>query len=91
MVPVIEDGELERLVLMKYGSDAMGSQEFMANVLFDDQYSNDSCKSYYFKKDEVYEGKSWQNEERIRISNYVNSILREAFPSHDHVLIDVSW
>ena len=52
---------------------------------------NDCYKSYYFEDDEEYTGKSWQNEERIRVRNLVNAYLRDILPGHESVLIDVSW
>ena len=72
-------------------NDIMGDEDFMANVLFDDEYNNDSCKRYYFSEDEVYEGHSWQNKERIRICNCVNVMLRDMFPGYEKILVDVSW
>lgn len=89
---VVSDGDLEEALIERFGEDVMGPHnDFMANVLFNDDYNNDSYKSYCFNKDEEYTGKPWQDEEKIRIRNLLNSILREEFPDHDTILVDVSW
>lgn len=91
MMPVVDANELERILIAQYGPNAMGNQDFMANVLFGDEYNNDSYKSYYFQEDEEFTGKFWQDEEKIRIRNCVNSILRDLFPDQERILVDVSW
>ena len=91
MMPVIDADALQEALELQFGPDVMGNEDVMANVLFDDEYGNYSCKRYYFSKDEVYEGHFWQNEERIRICNCVNAMLRDMFPGREVVLIDVSW
>lgn len=91
MMPVIDAEDLREALELQFGPDVMGNEDFMANVLFGDEYNNDSCKRYNFSEDEVYEGHSWQNEERIRICNCVNVMLRDVFPDHHTILVDVSW
>lgn len=91
MMPVIEADALQEALELQFGPAIMGNEDIMAAVLFGDEYSNYSCKRYNFAKDEVYEGHSWQDEERIRICNCVNAMLRDMFPGHDVVLVDVSW
>lgn len=91
MMPVVDVYELEDVLKAQYGPDIMGDNDFLANLMFYDNYCNDCYKSYYFKCDEIYEGKSWQNEEHIRILNCLNSILRDTFPNHERVIVDVSW
>ena len=91
IVPVVAAEELKETLELQFGPDVMGNEDFMANVLFDDFYNNDSCKYYFFSEDEVYEGHSWQNEERIRICNCVNAMLRDMFPGYEKILVDVSW
>lgn len=91
MMPVVDAEDLREVLELRFGPDVMGDEDFMANVLFGDEYNNDSCKRYYFSEDEVYEGKSWQNEERIRICNCVNAMLRDMFPGYERILVDVSW
>lgn len=91
MMPVVDAGDLQDALELQFGPAIMGNEDVMAQVLFDDEYSNYSYKRYNFSKDEVYEGHSWQNEERIRICNCVNAMLRDMFPGHDTILVDVSW
>ena len=91
MMPVVEAYELQRALELQFGPDIMGNQDHMAQVLFDDQYTNDSYKRYNFSEDEVYEGYSWQDEDRIRVCNCVNAMLRDMFPNHKAILVDVSW
>ena len=85
MMPVVDAYELQQALELQFGPDVM------ANVLFDDEYNNYSCKRYCFEKDEVYEGHFWQDEERIRICNCVNAMLRDMFPGRHTILVDVSW
>ena len=91
IIPVVAAEELREALELQFGPNVMGDEDFMANVLFDDEYNNDSYKCYYFSEDEVYEGHSWQNKERIRICNCVNAMLRNIFPGHEKILVDVSW
>ena len=91
MMPVVDAYELPKALDLQFGPEVMGNEDMMANVLFDDEYNNYSCKRYNFSKDEVYEGYSWQNEERIRICNCVNAMLRDMFPDREDILVDVSW
>ena len=88
MRPVIEIYVLEDELKTQFGVDVEGE---LRNILFYEDYTNDCYKSYYFADDEEYTGKSWQNEERIRVRNLVNAYLRDILPGHERVLIDVSW
>ena len=88
MRPVIEIYVLEDELKTRFGVDVEGE---LRNILFYEDYMNDCYKSYYFADDEEYTGKSWQNEERIRVRNLVNAYLRDILPGHERVLIDVSW
>ena len=88
MCPVIEVGVLEDEIKAQFDIDVEGE---LRNILFYEDYMNDCYKSYYFADDEEYTGKSWQNEERIRVRNLVNAYLRDILPGHERVLIDVSW
>ena len=88
MRPVIEIYVLEDELKTQFGVDVEGE---LRNILFYEDYMNDCYKSYYFADDEEYTGKSWQNEERIRVRNLVNAYLRDILPGHERVLIDVSW
>ena len=86
MRPVIEIGVLEEAIYTQFNVDYD-----LRSILFYDDYMNDCYKSYYFADDAEYKGYSWQDEERIRMSNLVNAYLRDILPGHDSVLIDVSW
>lgn len=91
MMPVIEADVLQEALELQFGPAVMGNADVMAQVLFGDEYTNYSLKRYNFFEDEVYEGHPWQNEERIRICNCVNAMLRDMFPGRDTILVDVSW
>ena len=54
-------------------------------------YSNNCYKSYYFADDYEYTGQPWEQEEKIRVTNCVNAILRDLLPGEERILIDVSW
>ena len=88
MYPVIEVGVIENEIKAQFDIDVEGE---LRNILFYEDYMNDCYKSYWFEDDEVYTGKSWQNEEHIRIRNLVNSYLRVILPEYNTVLIDVTW
>ena len=88
MMPVISINDLEAALLAQYDIDWTGE---LASFLFDDSYINDSYKSYWFAEMDEYTGKSWQNEEFIRIGNCIKSILQDALPGYERCLIDVSW
>lgn len=88
MYPVIEVDVLEDEIKTRFGVDV---ENDLRNILFYEDYMNDCYKSYYFEDDEVYTGKSWQNEEHIRIRNLVNAYLRDILPEYNVVLIDVTW
>lgn len=88
MYPVIDVYDLEDELKTQFGVDVEGE---LRDILFYEDYMNDCYKSYYFADDEEYTGKSWQNEERIRIRNLVNAYLRDILPNYERVLIDVSW
>lgn len=86
--PVINISELENEMFLQYGIDCRGE---LASFLFDDNYINDCYKSFYFNELEVFEGKSWQNEEQIRMTNCVKTILQDSLAGYNSCLIDVSW
>ena len=91
MMPVIDSYDLEEAMKLQYGPDFFGENEFIEPILFGEEYSNDIYKFYYFINDEIFEGKSWQNEERIRIRNCINGYLRDILPDCERVLISISW
>ena len=89
MCPVVSVYELERALILQYGANEAFDE--LASFLFNDDYANDSYKSFYFDELDVYEGHPWQDEEEIRITNCVKTFLQDTFPGHDRILIDVSW
>lgn len=87
MMPVVDVSELEDAVNAKFGCEITE----MRNLLFSDNFNNDSYQSFWYGKMEVFEGRSWQNEEQIRLRNLVRTYLQDTIPDHDRVLVDVSW
>ncbi len=90
MCPVVSIYALEEALTAQYGANEVFCGE-LTPFLFGDDFMNDSYKSFYIDELEVYEGKSWQDEEEIRIINCVKTFLQDTFPGHDRILIDVSW
>ena len=87
MMPVVNVDELEDAVNAQFGCEIAE----MRNLLFSDDFSNDSYQSFCYGKMEVFEGRSWQNEEQIHLRNLVRAYLQDTIPDHDRVLVDVSW
>lgn len=87
MMPVVDVSELEDAVNAQFGCEIAE----MRNLLFSDDFNNDSYQSFWYGKMEVFEGRSWQNEEQIRLRNLVRAYLQDTIPDHDRVLVDVSW
>lgn len=91
MMPVIDSYELQEAMKLQYGPDFFGEDGTIEDVLFDVDYSNNTCKYYFYGSDEKYEGKFWQNEEYIRIRNCINGYLRDILPDRNVVLISIVW
>lgn len=91
MMPVVTAKTLYDAVVAQYGPAFSDEVDDIASFLFDDYYQNDSYKSYGFKSFLTYEGHFWEDENQIRLENCVRSVLQDAFPNYDAVLIDVSW
>ena len=87
MMPVVNVDELEDAVNAQFGCEIAE----MRNLLFSDDFSNDSYQSFWYGKMEIFEGRSWQNEEQIRLRNLVRAYLQDTIPDYDRVLVDVSW
>ena len=87
--PVVDIDSLANELRFQFGIDMDGAE--LAEFLFGDDYQNDCYKSFYYDNMEIYEGKSWQNEEHIRIKNCIRSILQDTIPDYVAVLVDVSW
>lgn len=87
MYPVVDCYDLERAVNRQFDCEI----EDISTLLFDNDYNNDSYKSFYFREMETYDGHFWQNEEDIRLRNLVRAYLQDIVPDYDRVLINVSW
>lgn len=87
MMPVVNVDELEDAVNAQFDCEIAE----MRNLLFSNDFSNDSYQSFWYGQMEVFEGRSWQNEEQIRLRNLVRTYLQDTIPDHDRVLVDVSW
>lgn len=87
MRPVIDVDELEDAVNQRFGCEIAE----LANLLFGDEYYNDSYKCLYYDRLEVYRGRAWENEEKIRLRNLVYTYLKEILPDYDSVLVNLSW
>lgn len=87
MYPVVDYNNLKAAVNLQFNTDI----EDICQLLFGDDYMNDSYKRFYFSGMEEYHGYSWENEENIRLRNLVRAYLKDALPDYEYVLIDVSW
>ena len=88
MKPTINISALEDELKLQFDIDIEGE---LAPLLFYDDFMNDCYKNYYFADDYEYTGQPWENEERIRVVNCLNAILRDLLPGEDRILIDISW
>ena len=88
MYPVVDAWDLEHAVNTQFDCNI----ENIRNLLFDDQYYNDSYQLFDFTDMEEYE--DWMDpseEEGIRLRNLVRTYLQDAIPDYELVLINVSW
>lgn len=88
--PIVDVDDLED-ILLECHPGLRDKFDFLASVLFGEDYYNDSYKSYYFRGDNSFKNYSWQNEEHCEILTYVDELLKTQFPTYDTVLINVSW
>lgn len=91
IVPSCWVGDLSDALELQYGEEFMNEVGELRQFLFYDSYMNDVYVSYCFSELEEYEGKSWQNEKRIRLENCIKTFLQDMFPDYDTILIDVMW
>ena len=89
MYPVVSADDLARELKFHYDIDMDGCE--LSTFLYGDGYVNDCYKSFYYGEMEEFTGKSWQNEESIRVMNCIKSILQDIISDYDTVLIDVGW
>lgn len=75
MYPVINADDLERAIELQYDIHI----DDIRNLLFDDDYSNDSYKS--FDLEDEYEDEA----------ELVRTYLKDILPDYSYVLINVSW
>lgn len=80
MVPVITIRDLEKALETQFDIDA----DDLRNILFGDEYYNDSFKKYYFSS-------KWESYDENPIEQCAKAYLKDIFPNHEYVLIDVSW
>jgi hypothetical protein len=99
MIPYFDIYELER-ELQKVGLYDEKEDGVLTNLLFGDDYNNDSAKRFYFEGDQEYDENkvTWQSVEetreenaRIRKVNAIGAYLQTLFPEHKSALIDVTW
>ena len=87
MMPVVDADELERAVNAQFGCEICE----ICNLLFGDNYTNDSYQGFWYGELEVFHGHSWEDEEEIRLRNLVRAYLQDTIPDYSRVLVDVSW
>ena len=87
MYPTVDYITLQDAVNLQFGTDI----DNLCALLFSDNFTNNSYKSFYYDEMEVFEGYHWQDEEDIRLRNLVRAYLQDVFPDYNCVLIDVSW
>lgn len=91
MMPAFWVEDLEEALIAQYGREFMNEVGDLRNFLFDDDYMNDVYVKYWFDEIEEYTGEVWQDEDHIRLENCIKAFLKDIFPNHDSVLIDVMW
>lgn len=95
MMPVIRIRDLEDALDAQYGSDFLSRDDSLREILFDDQYCNDSAKKLYILDVEEWDDSfleyDWFNEHKWRIRNCVLTFLQDLFPDQEYVMIDVTW
>ena len=88
LYPVVDADELERAVNQQFDC---GIDE-IRNLLFDDDYQNDSYKLFdYFDMEEYFDWMGPADEEAIRLRNLVRAYLQDTIPDYEMVLVNVSW
>lgn len=88
--PVIDVNDLEDALNAQYGPEFV-KPGWLASMLFEDSYTNDSYKSFDYSKLEEYTGEPWQDENYVTFMNCVKAFLQDALPDYNEVIIDVSW
>lgn len=91
MMPAFWVEDLKEALTIQYGREFMDEVGDLRNFLFDTNYMNDVYVEYGFDEIEEYTGEEWQDENHIRLENCIKTFLKDIFPNHDSVLIDVMW
>lgn len=91
MAPSFWVGDLEEALTIQYGKEFMNEVGYLRNFLFGDNYMNDVYVKYWIDEIEEYTGEEWEDEKQIRLENCIKTFLKDIFPDHDYVLIDVMW
>ena len=91
MMPAFWVEDLKEALTIQYGREFMDEVGDLRNFLFDTNYMNDVYVEYGFDEIEEYTGEEWQDENHIRLENCIKTFLKDIFPDHDYVLIDVMW
>ena len=88
LYPVVDADELERAVNQQFGCEI----DEIRNLLFDDDYQNDSYKLFdYFDMEEYFDWMGPADEEAIRLRNLVRVYLQDTIPDYEMVLVNVGW
>ena len=82
LVPAVQLDDIEN-ALYDAGIEV---KEDLRLFFFYDNFMNDVYKPLYIKEDSDPE---WDDNAELR--NKIYALLREAFPNHDTILVDVSW
>lgn len=91
MMPAFWVGDLEDALIAQYGKEFMDEVGHLRSFLFGENYMNDVYVKYWFDEIEEYTGEVWQDEKQIRLENCIKTFLKDLFPDHSYVLIDVMW
>lgn len=88
MYPVVDADELELEVNQQFGCNITN----IRNLLFYDQYYNDSYMLFdYFDQEEYFDWMDPAEEETIRLRNLVRAYLQDTIPDYEMVLVNVTW
>lgn len=90
MKPTIDVGTLEDMLNEAY-PEVAEMYDFLASVMFGEEYNNYSYKRYNYRSIEEFCNLPWQNEEHLFVENRLKTLLQELLPEYDEVLVDVSW
>ena len=88
LYPVVDAWDLEQAVNTQFDCGITN----IRNLLFDDNYQNDSYMLFdYFDMEEYFDWMGPVDEEAIRLRNLVRAYLKDTIPDYEMVLVNVSW